>query len=470
MIGPRLLPLTGWMGLCVLLCGCEKGERSGKMSDSAVVTSSDSGTTALTSTTPTSPTTPTTPTTPPCDLQPCVVEGVLTEDVTLTANASWLLRGVVVVGEEGSPATLTIEPGTRVHGERETGGRLVVSRGSTLIAAGTEDAPIVFTSDQPVGDRAAGDWGGLTVLGSAPTNRCASDMVPKTDPCEVVTEEGTYGGDSLDGGAGVLRFVQIAFAGQGETPRAGLALWAVGSGTELDAVQVHRSAGDGVHFVGGTVDARRLLVTLPGDDGIDWEAGWTGRAQFIAVQQSSLGALTSPFRDQQAIEGDNLIEVNEAVPISAPVLANLTIAGSSEEGRCVHLREGTRATILGLLAVGCGSGGLDVDHDVTLAHALDGSLAIRSSTLDVLNPFVVDPIQGVLGFDVEAWFLGQDGNVVAEVTLESGIDPVAPDFRAVGEAGSVTLPDDLFFEAASERGAMPGGVDWSVGWSATPES
>jgi hypothetical protein len=268
----------------------------------------------------------------------------------------------------------------------------------------------------------------------------------------------------------VLRFVQIAFAGQGETPRAGLALWAVGSGTELDAVQVHRSAGDGVHFVGGTVDAKRLLVTLPGDDGIDWEAGWTGRAQFVAVQQSSLGALSSPFRDQQAIEGDNLIEVNEAEPVSAPVLANLTLAGSSEEARCVYLREGTRATILGLLAVGCGSGGLDVDHDVTLAHALDGSLAIRSSTLDVVNPFVIDPIQIVLGFDLEAWFLAQEGNRVAEVSLESGVDPEFPDFRSVGEAGSVTLPDDPFFEAASERGAMPGGVDWSVGWSATPES
>lgn len=453
-----------WALLAGVLLGCGPAEdKPGREHDSGEVatTTTVTSTIADTATPPTTPST-TPPTTPPCDPQPCVVEGALTDDLTLTSNATWLLRGTVTVGDEGAPATLTVEPGTVVYGERASEGRLVVRRGSALVADGQEGAPIVFTSDQEEGARAAGDWGGVTILGAASTNRCALDEVPGADPCEVVTEDGIYGGADDAEGSSVLRHVQIAFAG--------LALRSVGSGVVIDRLQVHRSAGDGVNLVGGTAELRRVLVTQPADDGLDWEGGWTGRAQFVAVQQSPDGTTPSPFRERQAIEGENLVGVNDALPVSDPVLANVTLAGASAEARCVYLSEGTRATLVGLVAVGCGAGGLDVDHDVTLAHALDGSLKFESSTLDVLEPFVVDPIQGVLGFDVEAWFLGQEGNAVEAVVLEAPDDLGAPDLRSVGDAGPITLPGDPFFEPASERGAMPGGVDWSSGWSSTPES
>ena len=467
MIGRPSSGLSLGTFLVGVLLGCgpggDKADRAGDSGEWATpptVPSTPVDTASPTVTATTTATTP--PTTPPCDPQPCVVEGVLTDDFTLTSNASWLMRGTVKIGQEGAPVTLTVEPGTVVYGERASEGRLVVTRGSSLVADGREDAPIVFTSDQAEGMRAAGDWGGLTILGAASTNRCALDEVPAGDPCEVVTDDGIYGGGDDADGSSVLRYVQVAFAG--------LELRAVGSGVAIDRIQVHRSATDGVNLIGGAAQLRRVLVTQPADDGLDWEGGWIGRAQFVAVQQSPEGATPSVFRERQAIEGENLLGVNAALPVSDPVLANVTLAGASAETRCVHLSEGTRMTLIGLVAVGCGAGGLDVDHDVTLAHALDGSLGIQSSTLDGLEPFVVDPIQSVLGFDVEAWFLGQEGNAVEAVVLEAPDDLGAPDLRSVGDAGAITLPDDPFFEPASERGAMPGGVDWSVGWSSTPES
>jgi hypothetical protein len=45
---------------------------------------------------------------------------------------------------------------------------LVITRGSKIIADGTPDKPIVFTSEAANPQR--GDWSGLVLLGQAPTN------------------------------------------------------------------------------------------------------------------------------------------------------------------------------------------------------------------------------------------------------------------------------------------------------------
>ncbi len=39
------------------------------------------------------------------------------------------------------------------------------------MAIGTADKPIVFTSGKAPGTRGPGDWGGIVLLGSAPTNK-----------------------------------------------------------------------------------------------------------------------------------------------------------------------------------------------------------------------------------------------------------------------------------------------------------
>src|SRR5690606_31920602 len=75
-----------------------------------------------------------------------VVEADITENVTWTKENIYILDGYVGV-KEG--ATLTIEPGTIVKGEDGRGtnaSALIVDRGSKLIANGTADEPIIFTS------------------------------------------------------------------------------------------------------------------------------------------------------------------------------------------------------------------------------------------------------------------------------------------------------------------------------------
>src|SRR5688572_15779977 len=95
------------------------------------------------------------------------LSGNITSDMTLKADKKYLLKGFVYVQ---APAKLTIEPGTIIKGDKTTKGSLIVERGAQIIARGTADKPIVFTSNQPKGSRKAGDWGGLIILGNAPVN------------------------------------------------------------------------------------------------------------------------------------------------------------------------------------------------------------------------------------------------------------------------------------------------------------
>ena len=95
-----------------------------------------------------------------CTDNRCILTGTLTKNRRLTANLQWVLRGTVFVGNGRDETILEIEPGTTIMGEQSTTGTLVVRRGSKIVADGTREQPIVFTSDQPQGSRATGDWGG----------------------------------------------------------------------------------------------------------------------------------------------------------------------------------------------------------------------------------------------------------------------------------------------------------------------
>src|SRR6185437_8930256 len=102
----------------------------------------------------------------PAVVEPCaradkpVVElsGEIEHAARLTCDKVYRLRFVTFVRPG---ATLTIDPGTTIVGDRDTRGTLVVQPGARLMAEGTRERPIVFTSEARPGLRRAGDWGGL---------------------------------------------------------------------------------------------------------------------------------------------------------------------------------------------------------------------------------------------------------------------------------------------------------------------
>lgn len=403
----------------------------------------------------------------------CVISGTITEDLTLTADLPWLLRGGVFIGDDVNETVLTIEPGTTVYGETSTDGFLVIRRGSKIMAEGTADAPIVFTSSKEAGTRARGDWGGLIINGRAQTNACGEDV---TGICESFGEGGTgyYGGDDPSDSSGVLKYVRVEFAGTLISPDNelnGIAFQAVGSGTEVDYIQVHQNADDGVEFFGGSVEVKHVVVTAVGDDSIDWTDGWQGKLQYAVAQQWSDAG-------DQGIEADNNADNNDASPRSMPTLSNVTLIGSPDSSSSdlgMLLREGTAANLYNMVVVGFNEACLDVDQQATFDQIDGGSLTIASSIFDCATTYVTtdedfdgDEKNDPDPSDITAWFEGGSGNTLGDAGLADPFNEATPGW--VPGAGSAALsggsaPSDAFFDAASFRGAFDDGADWTAGWT-----
>ncbi|MEQ1504659.1 MAG: protein kinase, partial [Myxococcota bacterium] len=245
------------------------------------------------------------------------LSGQIDADATLPCTRDYRLVGVVRV-EEG--ATLTIAPGTVIRGA--PGSVLAVSRGGRIVADGTAEAPIVLTSAAP--NPRPGDWGGLVVLGRAPTNQPDlrfKGLVPEGDP---------VGGDDPSDDSGVLRYLRIAYAGYVVAPNNetnGVTFAGVGSGTVVDHVEVRSGADDCFEWFGGTVDASNLVCIDPGDDGYDIEWGYVGTLSSIVVVDRADG---SP--EHHGIEVDNDATAFAAEPRSAPTVRGATLCGPGSAG------------------------------------------------------------------------------------------------------------------------------------------
>jgi serine/threonine protein kinase len=254
------------------------------------------------------------------------LSGNVDADADLPCARDYKLSGVVRIQ---SGATLTIAPGTVVRGER--GSVIVVEPGGRLVADGRPDAPVVFTSAQPV--PAPGDWGGIVVLGRAPTNL--------TDPrFKGLTEEGDkYGGERVDDTSGVFRYVRIEYAGTVLAPNNetnGITFAGVGRGTVVDHVQVRHGADDCFEWFGGTVDATHLICLDPGDDGYDIEYGYVGKLSYVLLVDSRPGN-----NEQHAVEVDNDSTGSPAKPRTAPVLEHATLCATApQEGYGLLVRRG----------------------------------------------------------------------------------------------------------------------------------
>ncbi|KAK0330880.1 hypothetical protein LTR94_031098, partial [Friedmanniomyces endolithicus] len=191
-----------------------------------------------------------------------------------------------------SPVTLTIAPGVVLAADASESSNdlLLVNRGSKLNAVGTADAPIVFTAQQNlvnngVSDATQGLWGGVVLLGRAPTAVCATGTGPNdaggtSTTCQQAIEGVTgrfYGGTSQTDSSGTLQYVQIRYTGiaisEGNELQ-GLTLGGVGSGTVLDHIQSHNSADDGIEIFGGTSNLKYIAITGADDDGFDIDNGY----------------------------------------------------------------------------------------------------------------------------------------------------------------------------------------------------
>jgi hypothetical protein len=387
-----------------------------------------------------------------------VLRGRFTNDVVLTNDTYWVLRGTVFVHE---PARLIIQPGTTIIGETATRGTLVIDRGAQIIADGTREQPIVFTSDQPVGQRNRGDWGGLIINGRAPLNLPGGVGLGEGDT-------GIYGGDDPNDNSGILRFVRVEFAGIEFSPDNelnGIAFQGVGRGTIVDHIQVSFNKDDGIEMFGGSVDIKHAVLTGIGDDSVDWTFGWNGRMQFVIVQQRGDDA-------DKGIEADNNGNNNDLLPRSNPTIYNATFIGDpsttfgAESVEGLRLREGTAGTLRNIIVMGFKTVGVNVANPSTLQQVQSGALSLS-------HAIFFGNLTGNFGS-------GASTLIAANASTINAVDPrlidpfnlPAPNFRPAPDSPALSLapaipPNDGFFEVALFRGALDVDPekDWTLGWT-----
>ena len=259
-----------------------------------------------------------------------VLQGTITEDVTLESGKTYELNGAYTV-EEG--ATLNIEPGVRIVAQYDdVVDYILIKQGAKINAAGTQSAPIVMTSEQ----EEPGAWGGIHICGRAHTNAEGGQGSSEIGGA-------AYGGNDDSDNSGTLQYVRVEYTGYAfdeEHEANGISFYGVGNGTTVDHCQAYKGSDDGFEFFGGAVNISNMVVTDCSDDSFDWTEGWNGTAtNLVAIQESEdvLG-----YACDCLIEADNNENNFDATPISSPTISNAIFIGNGAEGKGVHLRRGTQ--------------------------------------------------------------------------------------------------------------------------------
>jgi hypothetical protein len=313
-----------------------------------------------------------------------IKSGLLTVNETWTADRIYELAGKVVVPDG---LTLTIEPGTIIKGQEGDGSlatALVVARGGKLMAVGTAEKPIIFTTildNIQVGESAgsnlnetnAGNWGGIVILGKAPISASAAEI--QIEGIAADDTFGLYGGTVSDDNSGNIQYISIRHGGTSITANSeinGLTLGGVGSGTTISYVEVIGNADDGIEFFGGSVNVSNALVWAQGDDAFDIDQAYSGTVDnFVFVG----GA-----------DSDHGLEIDgpEGAALGKFMMTNGSLKGFNPGGEYADFRDGAQGTISNTLFFNFSDNSdLELDNDGVAANYINGDLVFSGLEFDV---------------------------------------------------------------------------------------
>ncbi|MEX2300443.1 MAG: hypothetical protein WD733_05870 [Bryobacterales bacterium] len=403
--------------------------------------------------------------------------GDVTSDRTLVNTKAYNLSGVLLVRDG---ATLTIEPGTFVIGQpgSQPPSSIVVGNDGRIMAAGTRARPIIMTSSLPFGQRRGGDWGGLVMLGRAPSNWPNGVGNIEGLPPDPDTE---YGGDDPAHDCGTLSYVRLEFSGAELRPNDEINSFTWGGcGTQTVAhhLQAHYGLDDSFEWFSGNNDGKYLVSTYPRDDHFDGQIGWTGRVQF------GLG-LTNLDNSNRGYEMDNNENDFGAVPLNKPTFYNMTFVGAGnqfdqgvDEGSVagIYLRRGAAGTFNNQLIYNWVDHGIRLQDDATLANLDSGDLTMNGILMwmNGIASGAANTLEGNVHEETVPFITGQRGTAlnvtIADPMLVNPLEYSAPDFRpALGSpvyrANWVQPPDDGFFDQSANFIGAFGEIDWTEEWT-----
>lgn len=421
-----------------------------------------------------------------CRKSDYIVEGVETitdqgggtGTVTWSADKDYLISGFVFVNDG---QTLTIEAGTVIRGRTGQGSlasALIVARGGTIIAEGTQLNPIIFTveGDDLEGSvplESRGLWGGLIILGNAAINTESGEDLIEGIP--ISEPRGVYGGYDDDDNSGILSYISIRHGGTniGEGNEInGLTLGGVGRQTSIEFVEVISNADDGIEFFGGAVNCKNLVVAFCGDDAFDLDQGYHGKGQFWLGINSA--------------DSDKCAEVNGGLksipflPGSMPEIYNTTLIGDNtlENGPAIHFLQYGGGHLRNSIFLEPGTG-VALQHTNqpgdTWSLFQSGRLSMESN---ILYP-ATDPVPAYYTYSDLGEDLDEENQLLADSSLSWLTSYEDPGISSSGETYSLLPPSTEFedmapytngwFEQVSYKGSFGSNL-WIQGWTLLYES
>jgi len=455
-------------------------------------------------------------------------------------------------------ATLTIQPGTVIASTTNLGGSIAICRGARIVANGTNDLPIIFTSKADVATWTAGnpktgtarvamnEWGNLTVMGRAYVgkygNGAASTNTAAPSAANFAQMEGLTGssstdpnviyggGDDLDS-SGTFSYVSLRYGGKviglGNELN-GLSLGGIGKETVIDHIEIYNNVDDGIEIWGGTVNVQYFSIWNIGDDSLDIDQGWRGKAQFGLIVQGYSGNAS-----QGSGTGDNILEIDgaeksDAQPVTTGVVYNLTCigqTGSTGGDTAVEFRDNANLQVRNSIFMDVGEQvfrNINTDGEATggqTGYGFNGTLtyAQRWSTpyntyssvnafanpasayqaqvdgnlIDVRDCVFYNNLNASAYTEANTYGVFTSGNNVnagtsaanptampiAAITKGAAVNPngsliirpvtsIDPRAAAAAVTSVGTAPNDGFFEQAQFRGAFSSTGNWLCGWTA----
>ncbi|KMQ70528.1 hypothetical protein [Chryseobacterium koreense] len=309
----------------------------------------------------------------PADFKGSIKSGTT---VTLDPSKTYTLTGKLLV-ESG--ATLIIPAGTVIKGAQGAT-YLIVDRGGKIQANGTAEKPIIFEGVA----HGQSYWGGIVILGNAPTNRSASG----TSTSEL--GDMIYGGTNKTDNSGSMKYVVIKDSGFKYNPEKefnGLSLFGVGSGTSISYIAVIDGGDDGIEFFGGNVNVDHLLLLGNGDDSFDWTEGWQGNAEYVyaARKKEYLNNAEPGNRGIEADTQDTDANTTNGANggVSNPTIKNFTLIGNlkGSESQGMKIRAGSNG-IFDNVVISNFATGLDFETDRTYNWFLSG---VKLNNINLLS-------------------------------------------------------------------------------------
>ena len=455
-------------------------------------------------------------------------------------------------------ATLTIQPGTVIASTTNLGGSLAICRGARIVANGTNDLPIIFTSKADVATWTAGnpktgtarvamnEWGNLTVMGRAYVgkygNGAASTNTAAPSAANFAQMEGLTGssstdpnviyggGDDLDS-SGTFSYVSLRYGGKviglGNELN-GLSLGGIGKETVIDHIEIYNNVDDGIEIWGGNVNLQYFSIWNIGDDSLDIDQGWRGKAQFGLIVQGYSGNAS-----QGSGTGDNILEIDgaeksDAQPVTTGVVYNLTCigqTGSTGGDTAVEFRDNANLQVRNSIFMDVGEqvfrnintdgeptgGQTGYGHNGTLSYAARWTTPyntyssvnafanpasayqaqVDGNLIDVRDCVFYNNLNASAYTEANTYGVFTSGNNVnsgtlaanpadmpiAAITKGAAVNPngsliirpvtsIDPRAAAAAVTSVGTAPSDGFYEQAQFRGAFSSTGNWLCGWTA----